>query len=150
MDRKKKLTWDDIRENNELLVKMWNTFIYADSKMNKETMSYGDKYLKIYPLTYEGIAEAYDNDFRKFIVDNKSFWGGNNGPELFSSDWLCLDISGSEEEFITSDNEAIYLIATIIQRNFIEGQNSPTMARFRRYCIKHQDEFTQNNKNMQN
>lgn len=136
MTHQKQLTWDEILENDELLANLWNQFVKEDAEVAKEAEDYGEKYMKVYPNTYEGILEAYGGKPENFIKDNMSFWGGsgNNGYS-FDESWFMIDITASEEEFATSDYEAITIIELLIHSHFGESQNSPTMERFREFCV---------------
>lgn len=149
MTEQKHKTWDDIWENDELLANLWNQFIKEDAEVAKEAEDYGEKYMKVYPNTYEGILEAYGGKPENFIKDNMSFWGSssNNGYS-FDESWFMIDITASEEEFATSDNSTMELIELIIMNRF--GDMTKTSVgikrRFKQFCIEHQDEFKEENK----
>ena len=138
----KKLTWDEILENDELLANLWNQFIKEDAEVAKEAEDYGEKYMKVYPNTYEGILEAYGGKPDNFIKDNMSFWqgSGSDGYSLVES-WFIINITTSEEEYASSDDSVLELIELMIMNQFGESQDSPIMERFKQFCIEHQDEF---------
>jgi hypothetical protein len=138
----KKLTWDDICQNDAMLANLWNKFITEDDALVKECDNYGAEYMKIYRNNLQGLIKAYDNDYERFMKDNMSFWGdgGECDGYNFSDDYFILDISASEEKFATSDSDALELIELIIHRNFGESDKSPTKDRFRKYCLEHQQE----------
>lgn len=138
----KKLTWDDICQNDAMLANLWNKFITEDDALVKECDNYGAEYMKIYRNNLQGLIKAYDNDYERFMKDNMSFWGdgGECDGYNFSDDYFILDISFSEEKFATSDSDALELIELIIHRNFGESDKSPTKDRFKEYCLEHQQE----------
>lgn len=142
--KKQKLTWQEIVDNDDMLVKMWNQFIKEDAEVAKEAEDYGEKYMKVYPNTYEGILEAYGGKLENFIKDNKSFWGDEESSDCpnsvagyrFEDSWFRLDVSSSEEEFVTSDISAGYIIEIIILgvlRGTIDDEDA--RARFREFCV---------------
>ena len=144
----KKLTWAEIVDNDELLAKMWNQFVTVDEEVAKEAEDYGEKYMKVYPNTYEGILQAYSGYVDNFIKDNLSFWGdgGCNGYE-FQDKWFKCDMSTSEEEFVISDDSVWFLIESIIDcvlNGTIDDEEAKE--RFKQYCIDHQDAFKEENK----
>ena len=142
MTEQKHKTWDDIWENDELLANLWNQFIKEDAEVAKEAEDYGEKYMKVYPNTYEGILQAYNGYVDNFIKDNMSFWqgSGSDGYSLVES-WFIINITTSEEEYASSDDSVLELIELMIMNQFGESQDSPIMERFKQFCIEHQDEF---------
>ena len=130
-------TWDEISGNDELLANLWNQFIKEDAEVAKEAEDYGEKYMKVYPNTYEGILEAYGGKPENFIKDNLSFWGdgGGNGYE-FQDKWFKRDVSTSEEEFVISDDSVWFLIESIIDC-VLNGtiDDEAVKARFREFCV---------------
>ena len=141
--KQKKLAWAKIVDNDELLAKMWNKFVTVDEEVAKEAEDYGERYMKIYPNTFEGISEAYSGEIEFFIKDNLSFWGNGcgNGYE-FQDKWFKRDVSTSEEEFVISDDSVWFLIESIIDC-VLNGtiDDEAAKKRFRKYCVEHQNEF---------
>lgn len=137
-------TWNDIWENDELLAGLWNQFIKEDVEVAKEAEDYGEKYMKVYPNTYEGILEAYGGKPDNFIKDNMSFWGdeersdcpGSVAGYRFEDSWFRLDVSSSEEEFVTTDTSAGYIIQLIID-SVLKGtiDDATAKKRFREFCV---------------
>ena len=144
MTHQKQLTWDEIWENDELLAGLWNQFIKEDAEVAKEAEDYGEKYMKVYPNTYEGILEAYGGKPENFIKDNMSFWGDEERSDCpdsvagyrFEDSWFRLDVSSSEEEFVTTDTSAGYIIQLIID-GVLNGtiDDAAAKKRFREFCV---------------
>lgn len=144
MTHQKQLTWDEIWENDELLAGLLNQFIKEDAEVAKEAEDYGEKYMKVYPNTYEGILEAYGGKPENFIKDNMSFWGDEERSDCpdsvagyrFEDSWFRLDVSSSEEEFVTTDTSAGYIIQLIID-GVLNGtiDDAAAKKRFREFCV---------------
>lgn len=142
--KQKKLTWAEIVDNDELLAKMWNKFVTVDEEVAKEAEDYGEKYLKVYENTYEGILQAYSGYVDNFVKDNMSFWqgSGSDGYSLVES-WFIINITTSEEEYAASDDSVIELIELIIMDRFgdMTKESVGIKRRFKQFCVDHQDEF---------
>ena len=144
MSSKKKLTWAEIVENDELLAKMWNSFALHDNEVATEFSNYGYFYSKVYPNTVESILNVYENNAKRFLQDNMSFWGNGGGDGYnFDNKWFIANESSSEERYITSDNSVIELIELIIMDRFGDMTKASVgvKRRFKQFCIEHQDEF---------
>lgn len=147
--KKQKLTWQEIVDNDELLAKMWNRFIEDDREVSKEADDYGRKYMKVYPNTVEGIMEAYGYDALRFIRDNLSFWNdGESNGYRFCDKWCRINISSSEEQYLTSDSFVMNLIDLILMDLFgaMTKDSVGISQRFKQFCIDHQDAFKEENK----
>ena len=142
--KQKKLTWAEIVDNDELLAKMWNKFVAVDEEVAKEAEDYGEKYMKLYPNTYEGVLDAYSGYVDKFLEGNMSFWG-ESGSEgyLFCDKWFRINIASSEEQYLTSDECAMELIELILLDRFgdMTKESVGIKRRFKQYCVEHQNEF---------
>ena len=133
-------TWKDIREDDDLLMKLWNSFITEDKELREEAEKYGERYMKIYPNDMDGILEAYTGDTVRFVQDNVSFWseGGPCDSYDFSEPYFIIDASFCDERYATSETSVSELVEMIVHRNF--GESGQIVKRFMEYCLKHYKE----------
>ena len=129
--------WKEISKNDCLVMMLWNRFVKEDEEMAVETAGYGERFMRVYRNTFDGLYKAYCGDMLRFAKDNMSFWGDAGSRcegYLFSDGYFVTDCSSSEEIFATSDDSVVNLVASIIHRNLGETGDGPTMARFIEFC----------------